>query len=229
MARRAVAQELSRERILEEARTLFVTHGYRALTMRSIAKSMGYSHGALYYHFKEKAELFYTLIRDDFSVLLQRQKELMEAYPQPGIALLQSWMLEFIRFGLDNPNHYEIMFMMNDSEIVTYSRTEQAQCLDLFSAVVREVVANDQDSADAHYTLPWSLFMSLHGFISHSIHYEMTYDEVEKLAEDHVRFLCRSLKPATPSQTSRSGNAERHADAELAEGAEQAAAARETA
>jgi hypothetical protein len=147
----------------------------------------------------------------------------MEAYPQPGIALLQSWMLEFIRFGLDNPNHYEIMFMMNDSEIMTYSRTEQAQCLDLFSAVVREVVANDQNSADALYTLPWSLFMSLHGFISHSIHYEMTYDEVEKLAEDHVRFLCRNLKHVTPSRASRSGNAE------LAEGAEQAAAARETA
>jgi AcrR family transcriptional regulator len=229
MARRAVAQELSRERILEEARSLFVTHGYRALTMRSIAKAMGYSHGALYYHFKEKAELFYTLIRDDFSTLLQRQKELMEAYPQPGIALLQSWMLEFIRFGLDNPNHYEIMFMMNDSEIVTYSRTEQAQCLDLFSAVVREVVANDYDSSDAHYTMPWSLFMSLHGFISYTIHYKQTYAEVEKLAEDHVRFLCRSLKSGTSGQPNLSRNSDRHAEAREADGAGQAAAARETA
>ncbi len=67
MARKAVAQELSRERILTEARELFATFGYRALTMRSIAKAMGYSHGALYYHFNEKAELFYALIKEDFA------------------------------------------------------------------------------------------------------------------------------------------------------------------
>ncbi|WP_082053604.1 TetR/AcrR family transcriptional regulator [Gordoniibacillus kamchatkensis] len=196
MARKAVAQELSRERILEEARGLFATHGYRALTMRSIAKAMGYSHGALYYHFKEKAELFYALIRDDFSTLLHRQRELMKLHPQPGIALLQSWMLEFIRFGLDNPNHYEIMFMIDDAEILSYSRTEQAQCLDLFSSVVREVVASYGGSADTFYTLPWSMFMSLHGFISYCIHYKQAYGEVEKLAEDHVHFLSHSFKIA---------------------------------
>jgi AcrR family transcriptional regulator len=204
MARKAVAQELSRERILEEARGLFATHGYRALTMRSIAKSMGYSHGALYYHFKEKAELFYALIRDDFSTLLHRQRELMKAYPQPNIGLLQRLMLEFIRFGLENPNHYEIMFMINDAEILTYSRTEQAQCLDLFSYVVREVLASHGENADNHYKLPWSLFMSLHGFISYCIHYKQSYEEVQRLAEDHVQFLCRSFKATLNGQPSRS-------------------------
>lgn len=198
MARKAVAQELSRERILEEARGLFATHGYRALTMRSIAKSMGYSHGALYYHFKEKAELFYALIRDDFSTLLHKQRELMREHPQPSIALLQRMMLEFIRFGLDNPNHYEIMFMINDAEILSYSRSEQAQCLDLFSGVVREVVASRGEGSDTHYTMPWSLFMSLHGFISYSIHYRQSYQEVTKMAEDHVHFLCRSLWASFP-------------------------------
>jgi AcrR family transcriptional regulator len=215
MARKAVAQELSRERILEEARGLFATHGYRALTMRSIAKSMGYSHGALYYHFKEKAELFYALIRDDFSTLLHRQRELMKEYPQPSIGLLQRLMLEFIRFGLENPNHYEIMFMINDAEILTYSRTEQAQCLDLFSYVVREVVAGYGENADNHYTLPWSLFMSLHGFISYCIHYKQSFEEVRKLAEDHVQFLCRSFKSTLNGQPSLSRKADAHPEGQV--------------
>ncbi|MFC0214444.1 TetR/AcrR family transcriptional regulator [Paenibacillus chartarius] len=215
MARKAVAQELSRERILEEARGLFATHGYRALTMRSIAKSMGYSHGALYYHFKEKAELFYALIRDDFSTLLRRQQELMSTYAQPSIVLLQNWMLEFIRFGLDNPNHYEIMFMINDSEIMTYSRSEQAQCLELFSEVVRDVVSSYNDNSEISYTLPWTLFMSLHGFISYSIHYKQSFAEVEKMAEDHVHFLCRNLKASATG-----GRGRRSEPAEAAAGAE---------
>jgi|GEM_PF-340155 len=193
MARKAVTQELSRERILAEARELFSTFGYRALTMRSIAKAMGYSHGALYYHFDEKAELFYALIKDDFSVLLQRQRELVLREHGFSVSLLQKLMLEFIWFGLSNPNHYEMMFMIHEPELQQYSRTEQAQCLEMFAIVIRQVLVGQPDAESKKYTLPWNLFMSLHGFISYSIQFKLQYEEARKLAEEHVRLLCVSL------------------------------------
>ena len=148
MARKAVAQELSRERILAEARELFATFGYRALTMRSIAKAMGYSHGALYYHFNEKAELFYALIKEDFSELVQRQREMIVREQGFSVNLLQKLMMEFVWFGLNNPNHYEMMFMINEPELQQYSRTEQAQCLEMFAIVIRQVMA-DQPGAES--------------------------------------------------------------------------------
>ncbi|MED4603082.1 TetR/AcrR family transcriptional regulator [Paenibacillus validus] len=193
MARKAVEQELSRQRILDEARHLFVKHGYHALTMRSIAKSMGYSHGALYYHFSEKAELFYALVTEDFRMLLERQKDMLRRTRLGDMAQLEKLMLEFIKFGLDNPNHYEIMFMIKDQELQRYSRTEQAQCLDLFATVVRSVVARQKDDKKM-YSLPWSLFMSMHGFISYNIHYNQTFEDVRKLAEQHVKYLCEGLR-----------------------------------
>ncbi len=193
MARKAVEQELSRQRILDEARHLFVKHGYHALTMRSIAKSMGYSHGALYYHFSEKAELFYALVTEDFRMLLERQKDMLRRTRLGDMAQLEKLMLEFIKFGLDNPNHYEIMFMIKDQELQRYSRTEQAQCLDLFATVVRSVVARQKDDKKM-YSLPWSLFMSMHGFISYNIHYNQTFEDVRKLAEQHVKYLCVGLR-----------------------------------
>ncbi|MCZ8512592.1 TetR/AcrR family transcriptional regulator [Paenibacillus filicis] len=194
MARKAVEQELSRERILDEARQLFIKHGYHALTMRSIAKSMGYSHGALYYHFREKAELFYALVTEDFRMLLERQREMISRTRMGDMGQLERLMLEFIRFGLENPNHYEIMFMIKDPELQRYSRNEQAQCLDLFAKVVRAVVSKMPDSEKKMYSLPWSLFMSLHGFISYNIHYNQTYDDVKKLAGQHVKYLCEGLQ-----------------------------------
>lgn len=194
MARKAVAQELSRERILEEARQLFIEHGYHALTMRSIAKSMGYSHGALYYHFSEKAELFYALVTDDFQMLLDRQKDMLRRTRLGDLGQLEKLMFEFIRFGLENPNHYEIMFMIKDPELQRYSRTEQAACLDLFATVVRSVVSKQPDSAKKMYSLPWSLFMSMHGFISYNIRYNQSFEDVKKLAEQHVQYLCEGLQ-----------------------------------
>ncbi|WP_028551415.1 TetR/AcrR family transcriptional regulator [Paenibacillus sp. UNC451MF] len=194
MARKAVAQELSRERILEEARQLFAEHGYHTLTMRSIAKAMGYSHGALYYHFKEKAELFYALVNADFQMLLQRQREMLTRTRMGDLGQLEKLMLEFIRFGLENPYHYEIMFMINDADLQLYGRTEQAQCLELFATVVRSVIAKQSGSEQRMYSIPWSLFMSMHGFISYNIRYNQTYEDVKKLAEQHVKYLCEGLQ-----------------------------------
>jgi AcrR family transcriptional regulator len=193
MARKAVAQELSRERILSEARELFATFGYRALTMRSIAKAMGYSHGALYYHFNEKAELFYALIKDDFALLLQRQREMIAREHGFSVNLLQKLMMEFVWFGLTNPNHYEMMFMINEPELLQYSRTEQAQCLDLFAIVIREVMVDQPGAESRKFTLPWNLFMSLHGLISYCIQFKLSYEEARKLADEQIRLVCVSL------------------------------------
>ncbi|GGI45961.1 hypothetical protein GCM10008018_14740 [Paenibacillus marchantiophytorum] len=193
MARKAVAQELSRERILTEARDLFATFGYRALTMRSIAKAMGYSHGALYYHFSEKAELFYALIKDDFSLLMQRQREMIVREHGFSVNLLQKLMMEFVWFGLSNPNHYEMMFMLNEPELTHYSRTEQAQCLEMFAIVIRQVIADQPAYENRKFTLPWNLFMSMHGLISYCIQFKQTYEEARRLAEEHIRLICVSL------------------------------------
>jgi AcrR family transcriptional regulator len=191
--RKAVALELSRERILDEARELFAKYGYHRLTMRTIAHEMGYSHGALYYHFRDKAELFHDLIREDFRLLIGMQRELLKDMKVGDSALLKRMMLTFIEFGLDHPHHYEMMFFVNEPELKQYSRTEQALCLDLFAEIVYGVISQKPESAHKRYTLPWYLFMSLHGFITMNIHYGQTYKEVKNLAGEHVAHLCRGI------------------------------------
>lgn len=191
--RRIVEQELSRDRILEEAAVLFAKYGYHNLTMRSIAKEIGYSHGALYYHFKDKADLFYQLVREDFITILNRLRELLTGGRFGEVSLLKKIMLEFIRFGIEHPHHYEIMFLINDPELRMHSRSEQAQCLDMFSSVVRAVIAGRNESEHKMYTLPWSLFMSMHGFITYTIRYGQSFAEVKKMAEDHVTYLCEGF------------------------------------
>ena len=55
--RKAVDNELTKEMIMDTARELFAEQGFQHVSMRKIAQSLGYSHGALYYHFKNKAEI----------------------------------------------------------------------------------------------------------------------------------------------------------------------------
>lgn len=193
MARKAVETELSRERILYVARDLFASQGYRTVSMRSIGKELGYSHGALYYHFREKAELFYALIVEDFSILRQMLNEVLTSHNGSGVSKVEQVMLEFIRFGLEYRHHYEIMFLIGDPELQRYSRPEQVQCFERFATVVREATSEAAQNAIKETNLSFLLFLSIHGFITHYIHSNRTYEEVRDKAKEHVKFLCRGL------------------------------------
>lgn len=194
VARRAVEQELSRERILNAARELFVKHGYRAVSMRKIANALGYSHGSIYYYFQDKADLFYAIVAEDFNLLIAKQSELLLRVERRDTDALRGLMYEFIRFGLQHPHHYEIMFMIRDAELRRHSRTEQAENLDLFASVVREAIRNHPARDQLQFTLPWNLFMSLHGFVSYCIQFEQTFEDVWPLAQQHVDMLCKALE-----------------------------------
>ncbi|MCM3783579.1 TetR/AcrR family transcriptional regulator [Neobacillus mesonae] len=193
MARRAVEQELSRERILEAARHLFVTKGYRSISMRSIGQHLGYSHGSLYYHFKEKAELFYAIVIEDFNHLGQMLLQAMAKGSTEGLSKPEHVMMEFIRFGLENPYQYEIMFMIRDEELLSYCRAEQNRCYELFATIIRYHM-NDRDyTEEEKMKLPHSLFLSIHGFISYYIQDRSLFEDVRQEAVSHVKIMCNRL------------------------------------
>ncbi|CAM3391419.1 MULTISPECIES: TetR/AcrR family transcriptional regulator [Saccharibacillus] len=193
MARRAVEQELSRERILEAARHLFITKGYRAISMRSIGQHLGYSHGSLYYHFKEKAELFYAIVIEDFGYLSSCLNGVMSGPEIDEFTRTELLLLEFIRFGLDHPHQYEIMFMTRDEELLAYCRSEQSRCLDLFASIVRGHLSEGLHTEDSLKSIPLSLFLSAHGFVSYYIQEKATFEEIRPAAVNHVRNLCAHL------------------------------------
>lgn len=201
MARKAVEQELNRGIILNVAREMFEAKGYQAVSMRAIAKRLGYSHGSLYYHFKDKAELFYQLVVDDFASLFHRQSQIFHINELSVEEKLRMMMDEFIRFGLKHPFQYEVMFLIQDDQLRKYTRREQSKCFDLFSRVVH-AAAEEVAAHDARlFSLPRSLFMSLHGFITYCNRFNQSYEDVQQFADDHIVFLCQNvmntLKKAT--------------------------------
>ncbi len=58
-------QETMRARIMNQAASLFVTRGYAGISMREIAEAVGVSKAGLYYHFKDKEDLFIDILKDN--------------------------------------------------------------------------------------------------------------------------------------------------------------------
>ena len=72
--RRAAAKALTREKLLQSAKRLFMTHGYDGATMRDIATDAGLSTGAVFANFADKADLFNEVILSDFRHQYERMR-----------------------------------------------------------------------------------------------------------------------------------------------------------
>src|SRR6185369_9923033 len=55
-----------RQRIVKAARTYFMAHGFRSVTMADLAKGLGMSKKTLYVHFASKDELLEAAVQDKF-------------------------------------------------------------------------------------------------------------------------------------------------------------------
>lgn len=56
-----------RERIVQEARPLFVARGFNAVSMQQIADAAGVNKATLYHHFRDKEELFLDVVREEIA------------------------------------------------------------------------------------------------------------------------------------------------------------------
>src|SRR5438045_9660498 len=86
-----------REKILDAARSLFVSEGYESVSMRKIADAIEYSPTAIYVHFKDKAELMQQLCQHDFSSLARVLQDLAEM--TDPIERIRRTGQNYIRFG----------------------------------------------------------------------------------------------------------------------------------
>lgn len=107
-------KERLRRLILDTAERLFVDAGnYDAVSMRKIAKDINYSATTIYLYFRDKDELFQTLLRETFRQL-SRAVTLAVTDRDPMVGLYQA-MRACIHFGLEHPEHYRLLFMVRPS------------------------------------------------------------------------------------------------------------------
>lgn len=101
-----------RKRILNGARRVFLEKGYENTSMRNIASEIDYSAGTLYFHFKDKSEIFHELHKEGFRLLLD-QLMILESVADP-FERLKAVGKVFIKFAQENKDYYNLMFLVNE-------------------------------------------------------------------------------------------------------------------
>jgi AcrR family transcriptional regulator len=113
----------SAQRMLAAARKLFLRHGFEDVSMRQIAKAARCTPGALYVHFQDKRQLLIAMMDQDFT-LFASSMQACESIADPVLRLRESGRA-YVRFALEHPHHYRMMFMTPTPAIAPSESTIQ--------------------------------------------------------------------------------------------------------
>ena len=105
--------EKTRQDIIESARAVFHQCGVSRSTLEKIAKEAGVTRGAIYWHFKDKAELFFAMREDVFAPMVERTDALLlsDVYDNP-LDAIEASLKEFFRVLDDCPVVREVFEIM---------------------------------------------------------------------------------------------------------------------
>ena len=156
-----------RRAILDQARLLLLAEGYHNLSMRRIARAAGCSATSIYLHFDDKDALVHALIDEGMAELHAR----LEA-AESGIAStegrLDAMGRAYVRFGLENAELYEVMFLLHPQQMARYPAEKYRRArrtLGLFAGPLAApgTSAMTVDSPEVASSVLWA---ALHGAVS---------------------------------------------------------------
>ncbi|MCB9357925.1 MAG: TetR/AcrR family transcriptional regulator [Calditrichaeota bacterium] len=99
-----------RSRILESAKSLFAEDGFQNVSIRKIADKIEYSPATIYLYFKDKDAILFALHNEGFRTLFSRQGENMRIVDPAK--RLRALLEGYLDFALDEPEYYDLMFML---------------------------------------------------------------------------------------------------------------------
>ena len=160
--RREQSRADARRVILDATEALLVDEGYARFSIRKLVNRCGYTAPTIYHHFGDKRGLIDALLEERFRVV----HELMAAIPRgPDAALhLREMARAFLRFALENPDHYRLLTMPRPETQPAVPSAEAARGLvkQALEELAREGTLATPDT-EAAFQVTWAV---LHGMIS---------------------------------------------------------------
>jgi AcrR family transcriptional regulator len=160
---------MRRAEILHAAERIFVRDGYQGATIRKIADEVGVSSTALYMHFRDKDEILLEICEGAIAALLASNTELA-GRPIDAVSRVRLMLEAYMRFGLENPNTYQLAFCSPQVESMQ-GKAQAAEdlahrCYQTFKGAVAAIGAEgrlrvgDVDSASQ------TLWCACHGLVA---------------------------------------------------------------
>lgn len=177
----------TRSALLEAAAGLLEGYGIEAVTLRAVGEQAGVSRQAPYRHFADKGALLSVLAAGYFKVLSKRMVEAADTAGYDPLQRLEAMTKEYVRFALENPSRYRMMFGLKARGETRQELHEAAHALhERFVGAVAECQEAGKLPVGDPVELSALLYATAHGAIDLTL---SGHDEQEKGLGDPVKLV----------------------------------------
>ncbi|MEO8753302.1 MAG: TetR family transcriptional regulator [Casimicrobiaceae bacterium] len=157
MARRTkVEAQVTRERLLDAAESIFRERGVTRTSLAEIATAAGLTRGAVYWHFRDKADLFRAMCDRatlPLDAMFERAGEAAAADPLGMLRALSIGALQSLAGDQRAQKVFEIVFHKSElvdelADLASAHRDERRVCLARIEDIMRRCAAVGQLAAD---------------------------------------------------------------------------------
>ncbi len=196
-------RRVGRDRILQVAEEMFASQGYRAVSIRDIARACGVTNAALYYHFPSKEALFREVLLRHLDQLRERMVAAAQAHERFRDQLQA--MLEVYATTLSRHRvsmfawRRELLALKEASPDERKALIQQAQraVLDPLAAVLQEAIQRGELRPAAP---PTTLAAMLAGLVSGALYAQRTpsSEEVRQAVQQAVDIFLYGAQASSP-------------------------------
>lgn len=108
-------------KIINGARKVLLSEGYRNLSLRKIARNIGVSATSIYLYFENKDDLVHTLIEEAIE-RLNKHLEISMMNKNSAVKKLESLAKAYVTFALENPREYQVIYLVSSDEMTRYPK-----------------------------------------------------------------------------------------------------------
>jgi AcrR family transcriptional regulator len=140
-ARKGEGDQLRDEILTAAAELLLATGSEEEVSIRAVADAVGVTPPSIYRHFEDKAQLLYSVCLASYGGLADD----IEAAVVDGdpMATLRAQARAYVRYGVDHPEHYRLMFMTQEDKApvdLLEQMTEPGSAFALLLSTVEDLI-----------------------------------------------------------------------------------------
>lgn len=196
-----------RRRILKAAGQEFLEYGYEAFSLRRVAERIGYSATTIYLHFQNKDDLIMATVREGFEEFDSELESVAAAHKNP-LKRLEALGRTYVKFGLENPTLYRLMFMQRGDFYLMWRMSHQDEAdspedneekpltiaMTLLVAAVEDAMAAGAVKRGDAQLAADVLWAGAHGLVALGISPLMTPEHAERVLNPLITSLISGLK-----------------------------------
>lgn len=157
-----------RKALLQSARELLASKGYRGFSLRQVARKTGVSATSVYIYFENKDHLIHTLIEQSVSELNRRLKKVYVTLTDP-VERLEGFAEAYVQYALEHPREYQIIYLASAEEMTRYPKEKFRKArrgYEYLTDTIKEAVEQKIFDEPRPRTAAYTFWAQLHGVMS---------------------------------------------------------------